>query len=136
MGFGRARVARAGGDVTVVAWGNCLEIALQAADELAARCSVEIVDLISLVPCDWATIDASLAKTGRLVVVNEDARTGCFGQTIISEMVASQERFNRLLSPPVLVARDDVHIAFNPALEYAVLPDVAKVKSALLEALQ
>jgi 2-oxoisovalerate dehydrogenase E1 component len=136
IGFGRARVVRAGGDVTVVAWGNCLEIALQAADEIAARCSVEIVDLISLVPCDWVTIDASLAKTGRLVVVNEDARTGCFGQTIISEMVASQERFNRLLSPPVLVARDDVHIAFNPTLEYAVLPDIAKVKSAILEALQ
>jgi 2-oxoisovalerate dehydrogenase E1 component len=113
-----------------------LEIALQAADELAARCSVEIVDLISLVPCDWAAIDASLAKTGRLVVVNEDARTGCFGQTIVSEMVASQERFNRLLSPPMLVARDDIHIAFNPALEYAVLPDAAKVKSAILETLQ
>ncbi len=136
IGFGQARVVRAGGDVTVVAWGNCLEIALQAAEELAARCSVEVVDLISLVPCDWATIDTSLAKTGRLVVVNEDARTGCFGQTVIAEMVASQERFNRLLSPPVLVARDDVHIAFNPALEYAVLPDVAKVKTALLEALQ
>jgi 2-oxoisovalerate dehydrogenase E1 component len=136
MGFGQARVVRSGGDVTVVAWGNCLEIASQAADELAARCSVEIVDLISLVPCDWATIDTSLAKTGRLVVVNEDARTGCFGQTIISEMVGSHERFNRLLSPPVLVARGDVHIGFNPALEYAVLPDVAKVKSALLEVLR
>jgi 2-oxoisovalerate dehydrogenase E1 component len=136
IGFGQARVVRAGADVTVVAWGNCVEIALQAADELARHCSVEVIDLISVAPCDWATIDASLAKTGRLVVVNEDSRTGCFGQTIISEMVASQERFNRLLSPPALVAREDVHIAFNPALEYAVLPDVAKVKSALLEALQ
>jgi 2-oxoisovalerate dehydrogenase E1 component len=136
IGFGRARVVRAGADVTVVAWGNCVEIALQAADELARHCSAEIIDLISVAPCDWTTIDASLAKTGRLVVVNEDARTGSFGQAIISEMVGSQERFNRLLSSPALVARDDIHIAFNPALEYAVLPDVAKVKSALLEALQ
>jgi 2-oxoisovalerate dehydrogenase E1 component len=136
IGFGQARVVHPGGDVTVVAWGNCLEIAAQAAGELAAHCSVEIIDLISLVPCDWTTIDTSLAKTGRLIVVNEDARTGCFGQTIISEMVGSQERFNRLLSPPLLVARRDVHIAFNPALEYSVLPDVAKVKSALLEVLQ
>lgn len=136
IGFGRARVVRAGADVTVVAWGNCVEIAQQAADELARHCSAEIIDLISVAPCDWTTIDASLVKTGRLVVVNEDARTGSFGQAIIAEMVGSQERFNRLLSPPALVARDDTHIAFNPALEYAVLPDVAKVKSALLEALQ
>ena len=136
LGFGQARVIRPGEDVTVVAWGNCLEIAAEAADELSDRCSVEIVDLVSLVPCDWATIDSSVAKTGRLVVVNEDARTGCFGQSIISELVNSQARFNRLLSPPILVARDDIHIAFNPTLEYAVLPDVAKVSAAILSVLQ
>jgi len=135
IGFGQGRLLRPGSDVTVVAWGNCLEVASRAADELAARCSVEIVDPISLVPCDWSAIETSIAKTGRLVVVNEDARTGCFGQTIISEMVGSQDRFNHLLSPPLLVARDDVHIGFNPALEYAVLPDVARVKSAILEVL-
>jgi 2-oxoisovalerate dehydrogenase E1 component len=136
IGFGKARIVRSGADATIVAWGNCLEIAGQAADELADRCSIEIIDLISLIPCDWATIDSSVTKTGRLIVVNEDARTGCFGQTIISEMTSSQVRFNRLLSPPLLVARDDVHIGFNPALEYAVLPNVSKVKAAVLEALR
>lgn len=135
VGFGQARVVQPGRDVTVVAWGNCLEVALQAANELAARCSVEIIDPLSLVPCDWSTIESSLAKTGRLVVVNEDARTGCFGQTIIAELVGSQDRFNRLLSSPLLVARADVHVGFNPALEYAVLPDVARVRSAILEVL-
>ena len=135
LGFGRARIVRAGGDITVVTWGNCLEVVAAAADELAGRCSVELIDLISLVPCDWAAIDTSVTKTGRLVVVNEDARTGSFGQAIITEMIASQERFNRFLSPPLLVARDDVHIAFNPTLEYAVLPDIARVKAALLEVL-
>lgn len=136
LGYGRARLVRPGSDVTIVAWGNCLEIVRQAADELASRCSVEIIDLISLVPCDWHAIESSVSKTGRLVVVNEDARTGCFGQTVISELVGSQDRFNHLLSPPLLVARADVHIGFNPTLEYAVLPDVARVQSAILEVLR
>jgi len=136
IGYGQARIVRTGSDVTVVAWGNCVEVASQAANDLAARCSPEILDLISLAPCDWEAIEKSVSKTGRLVVVNEDARTGCFGQTIISELVGSQDRFNSLLSPPLLVARADAHIGFNPALEYAVLPDVAKVKAAILEVLR
>lgn len=136
IGFGQARIRQSGDDVTVVAWGNCLEVAQEAADELGGQCSVEIIDLVSLVPCDWTAIEASVAKTGRLVVVSEDARTGNFGQAIITEMVATQQRFNRFLSPPLLVARDDIHIPFNPVLEYAVLPDVAKVRAALLEVLR
>jgi len=136
VGFGQARILSCGSDVTVVAWGNCTEIVSQARDELVGRCSIEIVDPISLSPCDWNSIENSVAKTGRLVVVNEDARTGCFGQAIISELVGSQDRFNRLLSPPILVARADAHIGFNPALEYAVLPDVSRVKSAILEVLR
>lgn len=136
IGFGRARIDQPGDDVTVVAWGNCLEIAREAARELDNQCSVEIVDPVSLVPCDWTAISTSIAKTGRLVVVSEDTRTGNFGQAIITEMVASHQRFNAFLSPPLLVARDDVHVPFNPILEYAILPDVAKVKAALLEVMK
>lgn len=135
-GFGRARTVQAGTDITVVTWGNCLEVVQRAAAHHADRWSIEIIDLISLVPCDWATIDASVAKTGRLVVVTEDARTGSFGQAIITEAVGSQARFNRFLSPPLLVAREDGHIPFNPVLEYAVLPDAARVHSALAEVMQ
>ncbi|HQR09710.1 MAG TPA: thiamine pyrophosphate-dependent enzyme [Casimicrobiaceae bacterium] len=135
-GFGRARTVQSGTDVTLVTWGNCLEIAQKAAAHHADRWSIEIIDLISLVPCDWAAIDASVAKTGRLVVVTEDARTGSFGQAIITEAVGSQARFNRFLSPPLLVAREDGHIPFNPVLEYAVLPDAARVHAALAEVMQ
>jgi len=135
-GFGRARIVQTGADVTVVSWGNCLEIVQQAADERAGRLSVEIIDLVSLVPCDWATIEASIERTGRLVVVSEDTRTSSFGQAIIAEMVGSQQRFNRFLSPPLLVAREDGHIPFNPVLEYAVLPDVAKMHAALTEVMR
>jgi len=135
-GFGRARIVQPGTDITVVTWGNCLEVVQKAAAHHADRWSIEIIDLISLVPCDWAAIDASVAKTGRLVVVTEDARTGSFGQAIVTESVGSQARFNRFLSPPLLVAREDGHIPFNPVLEYAVLPDAARVHAALAEVMQ
>jgi 2-oxoisovalerate dehydrogenase E1 component len=135
-GFGRARIVQHGDDVTVVTWGNCLEIVQKAAADRASGTSIEIIDLVSLVPCDWGTIDASVAKTGRLVVVNEDARTGSFGQAIITEMVGTQARFNRFLSPPLLVAREDGHIPFHPVLEYAVLPDVERVQAALTDVMR
>jgi len=102
---------------------------------LSADCSVEIIDPISLVPCDWEIIETSITKTGRLVVVSEDARTSSFGQAIIAHVVGSQDQFNRFLSPPLLVARPDAHIAFHPAAEYATLPDLAKVKAAILDVL-
>ena len=79
-----------------MAWGNCVELARKAADDLSTDCSVEIIDPISLVPCDWEMIETSIAKTGRLVVVSEDARTSSFGQAIVAHVVGSQDQFNQL----------------------------------------
>ena len=135
-GFGRARIVQTGNDITVVTWGNCLEVVQRAAAHHADRWSIEIIDLVSLVPCDWAAVDASVARTGRLVVVDEDSRTGCFGQTIIAEMVGSDARFANFLSAPKLVARADAHVPYHPALEYAILPDVERVTRAIEETMQ
>lgn len=130
--FGRAAIRRVGQDVTLVTWGNCIEIAEQAAEQMEREgVSVEILDLRTLVPCDYDAIAASVQKTGRLVVVHEDARTTGFGQAILAEMVSKPERFNLFLSPPQLVAREDVPIPFNPILEYGVLPDMDKVIEAI-----
>lgn len=130
--FGKAAIRREGSDVTVVAWGNTLELAFQAAEQFAQQgVSLEIIDPRTLVPFDWETVEQSLAKTGRLVVIHEDNRTCGFGQAIITEMTSVPERFNMLLSPPQLVARYDVHIPFCPELEYAVLPDLARVMQAI-----
>ncbi|CAG0961541.1 2-oxoisovalerate dehydrogenase E1 component [Burkholderiales bacterium] len=134
-GFGRARVVRRGKDVTLVGWGNGVEIALAAADALAARVSVEVIDPVSLVPFDWEAVEASVARTGRLVVIDEDARTGCFGQTIVAEMVGRESRFAHFLSAPRLVARTDGHVPYHPDLESAVLPDVGRVCAAIEETL-
>ncbi|WP_197530126.1 transketolase C-terminal domain-containing protein [Gloeobacter violaceus] len=135
--WGKAAIRRVGGDVTVVTWGNCLELAEQAAERLSSEdISIEIIDLLTLVPCDWETIEKSLSKTGRLVVINEDSRTCSFGQAVITEMISMPERFNYFLSPPQLVARADVPIPYNPVLEYAVLPDLTRVLEAIYTTLE
>jgi len=130
--FGEAVVRREGQDCTVVSWGNCLELAEQAAVEMEREGrSIEIIDLRTLVPCDWAAVERSLAKTGRLVVIHEANRTCGFGQAVITEVTANPKRFEMLFSPPQLVARNDTHIPYHPALEYAVLPDLAGVLTAI-----
>lgn len=127
--FGKARLVREGKDVTIVTWGNCVELVQLAVAQASADC--EIIDLRSLVPCDYDAIEKSLAKTGRLVVVQEDVRTCGFGQAVISEMTSNPERWNLFLSPPQLVARKDIHIGYNPIYEYAALPDLQEVRGAI-----
>ncbi len=132
--LGLAKVVRPGTDVTLVTWGNCVELADQATAGL--KTSVEIIDLRSIVPCDYETITHSVEKTGRLVVVHEDNRTGGFGQTIIAEMTRIPERWNLFLAPPQLVARDDVHVGYHPTYEYAALPDAEQIQQAIRLAME
>ena len=127
--FGKARIVAQGSDVTLVTYGNTLELAAEAAGKVDA--SIEIIDLRSIVPCDYQTIVKSLEKTGRLVVIQEDIRTCGFGQSIISEICSVQDRWNLFLSPPQLVAREDVPIGYNPIAEYAALPDLNQVIRAI-----
>ncbi|RYG37550.1 2-oxoisovalerate dehydrogenase [bacterium] len=127
--FGKARMVRQGSDVTIVAYGNCIELAEAAADQ--AGVSADIIDLRSIVPIDYEAITASVETTGRLVVIHEDNITCGIGQAILAEMTRVPERWNLFLSPPQLVARDDVPIGYNPIYEYAALPDVDQVVAAI-----
>jgi 2-oxoisovalerate dehydrogenase E1 component len=127
--FGKARIVREGKDVTLVTYGNTIELSEEAADRSGV--SVEIIDLRSIHPCDYETIEKSLHKTGRLVVVQEDAKTCGFGQCVIAEVCSNPERFNLFLSPPQLVAREDVPIGYNPLWEYAALPDADQIVKAI-----
>lgn len=136
-GFGQASVRLAGEDATIVTWGNGVEIALSAAAALEKEdISVEVLDLRTLVPCDWAAIQRSLAVTGRLVVVHEDNETCGFGQAIIARATTDAEFWNQLAARPQLVARPDAHIPFNPDLELALLPSVNDVKEAVRRAME
>ncbi|HEY6565041.1 MAG TPA: transketolase C-terminal domain-containing protein, partial [Pirellulaceae bacterium] len=134
--FGSARVRREGHDVTLVAWGNGMELALEAAEQLRSECSVEVLDLRSIQPWDKAAVGRSLAKTGRLVIVQEDGASCSVGQMIISELSHDPRTWYTLLSPPKLVSKPDVHIGYNPILEYAALPTCGQVVTAIRQTLE
>ena len=127
LAWGKGRTVRKGTDATIVAWGNGVEVAELAAATLDA--SVEIIDLRTLVPCDWDLVTDSVAKTGRLVVVQEDAKTCGFGQAVVAEVTA--RAFASLRAAPVLVARPDVPVPFSHVLETAILPSAEDVARAV-----
>jgi 2-oxoisovalerate dehydrogenase E1 component len=129
--FGKARICQEGTDVTVVAWGNCVELAHAASAQVAAEISVEIIDLRSIQPWDRETVAASLAKTGRLIVVQEDGESCSAGQMIVSEMAGDEQSWYSFVSPPQLVSKPDVHIGYNPIYEYSALPSVDEVADAI-----
>jgi acetoin:2,6-dichlorophenolindophenol oxidoreductase subunit beta len=133
--LGQADVKREGSDVTVVAIGWMVKRALEAAEQLAGeRVSVEVIDPRTLVPLDTATILRSVAKTGRLVVVDE-ARELCSAASEISAVVA-QHGFGALRAPIVRVASPNVPIPFSPPLEKAVVPDTRRIVDAICAAVQ
>ncbi len=128
----RARLRREGGHISLIAWGNCVELAMQAAERLGREgVGADVLDLCSLVPCDWQALHASVRKTGRLVVIQEDNRTCSFGQSIISGICGDKATWERLYAPPQLVSRADAHIGFSRVLEGAILPNVEKILQAV-----
>src|SRR6266702_2318042 len=84
--LGRARQCTTGSDVTLVTWGNTVEKSLEALAKINNEISVELIDLRSIVPWDYATIEESVRKTRRLVVVQEDTENCSVGQMIISHV--------------------------------------------------
>ncbi len=129
--LGRARTVREGSLATLLTWGNCVELAEACLDELETPLEIELIDLRSIAPWDRETVAASVMKTGRLLVVQEDNVSASVGQMVIAELCARPNLIEALRSPPVLVSKDDVHVGFNPAYEYAALPDEARVRAAL-----
>jgi 2-oxoisovalerate dehydrogenase E1 component len=131
-----ANVLREGNDVTIVAWGNCVELALQAA-ELSENdnISAEVIDLKSIVPCDMQTVTRSLEKTGRIVIVHEDNKTCSFGQSLIAQIVSNKLTWDMLSATPQLVCRDDVLVPFNVSLAKQVLPSTDKIVQAVKKTL-
>lgn len=134
--FGRARHIEDGFDVTIVAWGNCLEQVDKALEGIRERVSGDVYDLRSVVPWDRDAIKASVLRTGRLVVVQEDNRASSIGQMIIQEMVEDPEVWAALKSPPRLLARVDAPVGFHPNYEWASLPLAADIRQALFTLLQ
>ncbi|MBD3205855.1 alpha-ketoacid dehydrogenase subunit beta [Candidatus Bathyarchaeota archaeon] len=123
--FGVANLLREGDDVTVVAVGKMVHEAIKAADELRGEVSVEVIDPRTLVPLDEERILNSLAKTGRLVVVDEDYERCGFSAEVAA--IAAEKGFQNLEAPVVRVANPNIPLPFNRSLERHVLPDADKI---------
>lgn len=133
--FGVADIKRPGTDVTLVALGGMAPRALAAAERLSQEgISAEVVDPRSLVPLDKETILDSVARTGRLVVVDPAHKT-CSAASEICAMVA-QEGFWSLQAPVQRVCSLMVHFPFSPALEKHVFPDEEKIIAAVKRTLE
>lgn len=127
--FGVANLVREGSDVTVVATGRMVGLAMEAADGLKKEVSVEVLDPRTIVPLDEEAILNSVGKTGRLVVVDEDYER-CGFSAEVSAIVA-EKGFNNLKASVYRVATPNVPLPFNPTLEKQLLPDREKIARAI-----
>jgi acetoin:2,6-dichlorophenolindophenol oxidoreductase subunit beta len=132
--FGVADVRRTGSDVTVVATGLTVQHALAAAERLAADgVQVEVIDPRTIAPLDTSTILRSVAKTGRLVLVDQATRHASVASVVASEV--AEHGFADLRAPITHVTALDTTIAYSQPMEQYVLPDTDKVVRAVQEVL-
>ena len=127
--LGVARLARGGSDVSIVTYGGTLPLCLAAAERLAAEgVDVEVLDLRTLLPMDFAAIARTVGKTGKLLAVHEDRRTGGLGGEILARVV--EDLWDELDAPPRRVTAKDTHTPFAPTLEAFVLPSEDEIADA------
>jgi pyruvate/2-oxoglutarate/acetoin dehydrogenase E1 component len=128
--FGRAVVRRPGKDVTIVAYSIMVARALQAAEALAADgIDCEVIDLRTLFPLDMETVEASVRRTGRLVVAGEAPRFGGIGGEIAAAV--QESCFDHLDAPALRVGAAHSPIPHSPALFRALIPDVPELDRAV-----
>jgi pyruvate dehydrogenase E1 component beta subunit len=128
--IGKARIARKGKHVTLVAWSNGMSYALKAADELAKEnIEAEVIDLRTLRPLDTDTVIESVKKTGRIVTVEEGWQQSGVGAEISARVV--ERAFDWLDAPPARVSGKDVPMPYAANLEKLALPTVADVVAAV-----
>src|SRR6185437_12410076 len=127
--IGRARIARPGNDVTIIAFSRMVQVALDAAEKLAGEgISAEIIDLRTLRPLDVETIVASVKKTNRIVSVEEGWAFAGIGSEIAAQMM--EQAFDWLDAPVKRVTAKDVPLPYAANLERLALPQVDDVIAA------
>lgn len=125
----KARVVQEGKDVTIISWGFMLHRVLQAVEGFDA----EVIDLMTLNPIDEETLFASVKKTGRVVIVNEEPKTGSFGSELSASIAEDMMLF--LKSPVVRVSAYDTVLPL-PRLEDYYMPSVEKIRKAIADAMR
>jgi 2-oxoisovalerate dehydrogenase E1 component len=128
--FGRASLVREGSDVTVVTFGALVQRSVVAAKQAESdRIQVEILDLRTLSPYDWEAVARSVRKTGRVIVAHEDCRSWGYGAEIAARI--ADELFEYLDAPVRRIGAMDTFVGYHPALEDAILPQVADIAAAI-----
>jgi len=125
----KARVVQEGRDVTIISWGFMLHRVLQAVEGFDA----EVIDLMTLNPLDEETIYGSVKKTGRIVIVNEEPKTGSFGSELSASIAEDMMLF--LKSPVIRVSAYDTVLPL-PRLEDYYMPSVEKIRKAIADAMR
>ena len=129
--LGNARVAREGGELSVIGYGSAVPLALQAAEELDE--DIEVIDLRTLNPLDAETILASVERTGKVLIAHEATRSCGVGAEVAS--LVSERAFESLDAPVRRLTAPDVPIPFSPPLEQSVLPQLDDMKEECRELL-
>src|SRR5690349_7123747 len=131
--LGKARLAREGDDVTLVAYGAMVPLCERAAEVLEGEASVEVLDIRSLKPLDEEALLASAAKTGRVVIVQEAPRTAGFGAELAA--ILAEKAILDLRGPVLRVTGFDVPYPYWK-IEDAYMPSVERVSSAVRRLLE
>jgi len=132
--LGKAAIARAGADVTVVTYSLMTRLALEVAEDLAGEdVDVEVIDLRTVAPLDWDTIAASVRKTHRAVIVHEAYTHAGLGAEIAARI--GHDLFDDLDAPVGRVGAKHAPMPFSPPLENEVLPSTADIRRAILAAM-
>jgi pyruvate/2-oxoglutarate/acetoin dehydrogenase E1 component len=129
--IGQAAIAREGSEMTVIAYGSSVHLALQAADELGEE--IEVLDLRTLCPLDREAILASARRTGKVLVAHEATRSSGVGAEVAA--LITEGAFENLDAPVRRLTTPDVPIPFSPPLEQRVLPQLDDMKDACRELL-
>jgi len=128
--LGKAEVKRVGSDLTIIAYSIMAQRSLEAAEQLAKEgIDVEVVDPRTLKPLDLETIEKSVSKTGRVLIVHEAPVTGGFGGELAA-VIAGGEAFDRLDAPIIRLGGKNVPIPYNRTLEKASVPQLEDIVKA------
>jgi 2-oxoisovalerate dehydrogenase E1 component beta subunit len=126
--IGEAALAREGDAATVLSYGRTLPLCVQAADELGVSC--DVLDLRSIFPYDWKAISRSIAKTGRVLIVNEDTEVTNFGEHLLRRIV-DEHFYDLLVRPRMLAGRHIPGIGLNQIYEQNSVPQLASIREAV-----
>jgi 2-oxoisovalerate dehydrogenase E1 component len=131
--FGKAKVVREGSDISIITYGATVYRSVVAAKKVEEESglSVEVIDLRSLNPYDWAAITQTVQKTNKAIVIHEDAVSWGYGAEIAARI--SDELFEYLDGPVRRVAALDSFVAYYPELEDAILPQADDVVAAIMD---